>query len=57
MPPRLPRLLQTSGKIRRSTCRDFMLAGGKGLDLIPGGLFDAGDATMLAGGAGAGAVH
>jgi len=39
---------QTSGKIRRSTCRDFVLQK-SGLQLIIGGMFDAGDASQLKG--------
>jgi hypothetical protein len=41
--------LQTSGKIRRSTCKDLLLSGGK-LEIIPGGAFDAADAKQAAGG-------
>jgi acyl-CoA synthetase (AMP-forming)/AMP-acid ligase II len=41
----------TSGKIRRSTCKDLLLSGGK-LEIIPGGAFDAADAKQAAGGFG-----
>ncbi|KAI3432787.1 hypothetical protein D9Q98_010372 [Chlorella vulgaris] len=44
----------TSGKIRRSTCKDLMLEGGK-LDVIPGGMYDASDAKQAAEIAGMGA--
>ena len=37
----------TSGKIRRSTCKDMMSRGGTGLDIISDGFFDALDSAIM----------